>query len=63
MELVAISDVIKKGRIVPIEFYKSDCRRIRVALAFGYFKAILPSKNLNILKLLKTYALNSGLHL
>ena len=25
MELVAISDVIKKGRIVPIEFYKSDC--------------------------------------
>ena len=41
MELVAISDVIKKGRIVPIEFYKSDCRRIRVAVAFGFFNSVL----------------------
>ena len=39
MELVAISDVIKKGRIVPIEFYKSDCRRIRVALGFCFYNA------------------------
>lgn len=51
MELVAISDVIKKGRIVPIEFYKSDCRRIRVALAFGYFKAVLPSKKPEYIKI------------
>ena len=51
MELVAISDVIKKGRIVPIEFYKSDCRRIRVALAFGYYKAVLPSKKPEYIKI------------
>ena len=51
MELIAVSDVIKSGKIVPIEFYKSDCRRIRVALAYGYFKAILPSKKPEYIKM------------
>ena len=45
MKVVSRSEVLKKGRVVPIDYYLGTGRRIRVILAYGYFKAIVPVLN------------------